>query len=263
MDVAGRHVEAGRAAAEVEMMGDGGAEPDEPLTEEDGREDEHVRHVLSAVVRVVVDVEVARLQRLRWKELRARPERGADGAELHRNELRLAHDVAFDVEQCGRAVVRLAHDRRVRRPHELDSHLLRSGDEGLGDDCLIHLIERHGPCLPDCVRARVCSVSASVRRFQQLYVPDANGRRRRPGCTPRGLPPVRAGSAPWTTVRRLQRLESRTLERPEAVRSPGPPRRCRIGGIHVHAMGSATPDPVTASASCRMSDPAGSSGNFL
>ena len=182
MDVAGRHVEAGRTAAEVEVMGDGGAEPDqaaggagEPITEEDGREDEHVWYVLPAVVRVVVDVEVAGLQGVRRVELGAGAERRPDGTELHRDELRLAHHVAGDVEQRGGAVVRLAHDRRVRRTHELDSHFLRGRDEGLGNDCLVDLIERHGWLPPGCESnvsrgSRAfgwCSPKAAAGRFHQ------------------------------------------------------------------------------------------------
>ena len=124
-------------------MGDGRAEAHEAVTEKDGREDEDVGDVLTAMVRVVVDVEIAGLQRLGRIELGASAEGCPDGAELHGNQLRLAHHVAVHIQQGGGAVVRFPHDRRVGRTHELDAHLFRGGDQRLGDDRLVDLIERH------------------------------------------------------------------------------------------------------------------------
>ncbi len=51
VDVARVDVEAGRATAEIEMVGDRGAEADDPTADEDRREDEDVGNVLAALER--------------------------------------------------------------------------------------------------------------------------------------------------------------------------------------------------------------------
>jgi hypothetical protein len=63
----------GRAAAEIEVMRDRRAEAHDAAADEDRREDEHVRDVLAALERVVVDQEVALFQRLAgWRLRQAR-----------------------------------------------------------------------------------------------------------------------------------------------------------------------------------------------
>ena len=130
-------VEAGRAAAEIEMVRHRGAEADDPAGDEDRREDEDVRDVLSALERVVVDQEVAFLQRLDRMALQAGAQGLADRAKLHGNELGLRHRVAVAVHQAGRAVARLAQDGRIGRADQLDAHLARRGDQRLADDGIV------------------------------------------------------------------------------------------------------------------------------
>ena len=137
IDVRGVDVEAGRAAAEIEMMRHRGAEAHDPAGDEDRREDEHVGNVLAALERVVVDQEVAFLQRLDRMAFQAGAQRLADRAELHGNELGLGHRVAVAVHQAGRAVARLAQDGRVGRADQLYAHLARRGDQRLADHGIV------------------------------------------------------------------------------------------------------------------------------
>ena len=55
------HVQARRAAAEVEVMGDAGRERDDRAIDEHRREDEDILQVLTALIGVVVDEKVAGL----------------------------------------------------------------------------------------------------------------------------------------------------------------------------------------------------------
>ena len=76
-------VEAGRAAAEIEMVRHRGAEADDAAVDEDRREDEDVGDVLAALERVVVDQEVAFLERVDGMALEA-------GAQASRRSARAA-----------------------------------------------------------------------------------------------------------------------------------------------------------------------------
>ena len=123
-------------------MRDRGAEADDAAVDEDRREDEHVGDVLAALERVVVDQEVAFLERLD----RMAPEAGAQGladrAQLHRDQLGLRHGVAVAVHQAGRAVARLAQDGRVGRADQLHAHLAGAGDQRLADDGVVDRAQR-------------------------------------------------------------------------------------------------------------------------
>ena len=122
-------------------MRDRGAEADHAAGDEDRREDEHVGDVLAALERVVVDQEVALLQRLDRVALQAGAQGLADRPELHRDELGLRHRVAVPVHQAGRAVARLAQDGRIGRADQLHAHLARRRDQRLADDGLVDRAE--------------------------------------------------------------------------------------------------------------------------
>ena len=97
MDVRRVRVQARRAAAQIEVMRDGRAEPDQVALEKYRREQEDVRQVLAAMEGVVVDVEVAFFERFRRKQRCAGLEGRADRSELHRNEFGLGDDIAVPV----------------------------------------------------------------------------------------------------------------------------------------------------------------------
>src|SRR5262249_2603355 len=105
-------VQAGRAAAEVEMMRYGGAEPDDAALDEDRGEQEDLRYVLAALERMVVEIEVPFGQVIDREEVGTGPERGPDRSELHRDQLGLAHHVALAIEEGRRAVTGLADHGR-------------------------------------------------------------------------------------------------------------------------------------------------------
>lgn len=141
IDVAGMDVEARRAAAEVEMMCDRRPEAHDPARNEDRREDEDVGDVLAALEWIVIDQEVAFLQRLDGVPLQAGAQRLADRPELHWDELGLRHRVAEAVHQAGRAVARLAQDGGVGRADQLYPHLARARDQRLANYGIVDGIE--------------------------------------------------------------------------------------------------------------------------
>ena len=113
VDVRGMDVEAGRATAQVEMVRHRGAEADDAALHEDRREDEDVGDMLAALEGVVVDEEVAFLQRIDGMTPQAGAQRLADRPELHGNQLGLRHRVAVAIHQARGAVACLAQDGRV------------------------------------------------------------------------------------------------------------------------------------------------------
>ena len=119
------------------MVRDPGAEADDPAGDEDRREDEDVGDVLAALERVVVDQEVAFLERLDRMAPQAGAQRLADRAELHGDQLGLGHGVAVAVHQAGRAVARLAQDGRIGGADQLHAHLAGAGDQRLADDGIV------------------------------------------------------------------------------------------------------------------------------
>jgi hypothetical protein len=155
-------VEPGRAAAEIEMMRHRGAEPDDPAADKDRREDEHVRNVLAALERVVVDQEIAFFKRLDRMAFQAGAQGLADRAQLHGNELRLGHRVAVAVHQAGRTVARLAQDGRVGRADQFYAHLARRGDQRLADHGIIDGTQlAHDGLRPQDLRKIILSAGSS------------------------------------------------------------------------------------------------------
>ena len=126
-------VQAGRAAAEIEMVRHRGTEAHDPSADEDRREDEDIGDVLAALKGVVVDQKIAFLQRFDRMAFQTGAQGLADRAELHGNELGLRDGVSVAVHESRRAVACFAQDGRIGRADELDAHLAGRSDQCLAD----------------------------------------------------------------------------------------------------------------------------------
>jgi hypothetical protein len=123
------------------MMRHRSGEADHLTVNENGRVDEYVRQMLTAFEGVVVDVEIARLQRIHRNKIRTGLEGSLHRPQLHWDELRLGNHIAVSVEQRGRCVACLAHDGRIGGPNELRTHLARRSDQPLADHGVVDRIE--------------------------------------------------------------------------------------------------------------------------
>ena len=125
---------ADRLAADLGEVADVGDEAEQLALVEDGPDHRVLGDVRAAAVGVVVQHDVAGLERLD-AELLERPAHDEQaGRDLRRAELRLADHVAAPVEEHAREVEALVEDRREGRADHRDAHLAADVHEVVVDD---------------------------------------------------------------------------------------------------------------------------------
>ena len=184
----GARERADRDRADLGHVADRRREGDELAVVEDRPEEHVLRHVAAAAERVVVDHDVARLERGGAELVEHAANRLADRAEVRGVEAALGDHPALAVEESAREVARLAEDRRVGGAHHVRAHLLGDLHELVADHAHRHAVDALRRAVP------------ATRAPESRRMPSASTRSAWPGRTS----VVESGSSttagPWSAA---------------------------------------------------------------
>ena len=152
----------GHATADVGVVGDADAEPDQPPLGKGGLDDEDVGRVARAVERVVDDVDVTGREGV-TEALEQRLHRVRDRAELEGDCDRLRDRLPRRRAEGGRVVHRVAHDGRVSGAEDRRRHLVGDGRERVRDDRAEDRLR-----LGRCLLPRVCTLNRDVLEHERV-----------------------------------------------------------------------------------------------
>ena len=130
----GGEVAARPGAADIAPMGEAHGKGEEAAFEENGTDRLHVGQVVAAHLGQVEVPDVTRLQALGRHAFEEFLHREAHDAEMNRNVAALGDQVALVVGEGRRKVARLAQQRRARRAHDDERHLLGRCRQRMADD---------------------------------------------------------------------------------------------------------------------------------
>ena len=147
-------------AADLRQVADVGDEPAQLVLVEDGTDHRMLGDVSPAAVGIVVEHDVAGLERVDPELLHRPADDEHARRELRGAELRLSDHVAAVVEQHAREVEPLVEDRREGGPGHRDPHLAADVHEAVVEDRELDRIDLAGPLCSACCH-RSYSVSSS------------------------------------------------------------------------------------------------------
>ena len=129
-----RDIAAGHGAADVRPVGEARREGDDPAFGEDRADRLHVRQVVAADLGQVQEPDIAGLQPVVRHPLQELAHGEAHDPHVHGDVAALGNEVAVGIGERRREIARLAQQRRARRAHDHERHLLRRRRQRVADD---------------------------------------------------------------------------------------------------------------------------------
>ena len=134
-------VAAGHGAADVRPVGEARGEGHDPALRVDWPDRLHVGQVVAAHLRQVEEPHVAGLQPLLGYPLQEFADGEAHDPHVHGDVAALGDEVAVGIGQRRGEVAGLAQERRARRAHDHERHLLRRRRQRMADDLQGHWVD--------------------------------------------------------------------------------------------------------------------------